>query len=87
MPERMRILVSLTDAHSELRDELGRLPVRRRAERLRHLATAGLLELRSPAVSPERHIDTRTALGAAGADGTDPTEKRRARLLERLRAK
>lgn len=45
----MRVIVTVTEgAAQELHAELARIPVRQRAERLRHLAALGLAFVRNP---------------------------------------
>lgn len=78
------MLVSLYDAHPELVEDLAALDRRLRAERLRMLATIGLVMLRGQAPKPSvppRLDEAATGMPQAPAD---ELSGRKARLLARL---
>lgn len=56
----MRVLVTITPALKELHDDLGTLPSRHRAERLRTLAQAALLGVKPADHSRAGHNSTAT---------------------------
>jgi hypothetical protein len=91
--ERLRMLVSLHDAHPELVEDLAPLDRRLRAERMRMLATIGLVTLRSrqePDAQPRaqpRLAEVALAPERPQAPTEVPADElsdRKARLLARL---
>lgn len=51
----MRIVVIIADGHPELMADLGAIPVRYRADRMRTLATLGLISSRGGVTSSSTH--------------------------------
>jgi|APFre7841882724_1041349.scaffolds.fasta_scaffold19736_3 hypothetical protein len=84
--ERLRVLVSLHDAHPELVEDLVVLDRRLRAERMRMLATIGLavLRIRAPAPVTQPAAEALPERPQTPTDVPDDLAARKARLLDRI---